>query len=163
MRFVVASIALTAIYALALASADPWDLAIGAILALAVLSAFRQFILPAGELSPRLVLTRTAHFPALALATAVNIARGTVQVSRVVLGKTSSREADFVEVLAGDRTADGVVISGLLDTLSPGTVLIDIDPVAHTWTIHAIEASDDEAVRADLDRFYERFQRPVWP
>lgn len=163
MRRIFALAALTAVYALALASADPWDLAIGATLALAVLLAFGRFILPDGELSPRLVLRRAAHVPALVFATAVSVVRGTIQVARVVLGQTSSRHAGFVEIPNGDRSETGVVIGGLLDTLSPGSVLIEIDPERHTWTIHALVAPDEAAVRAELDRLYERYQRHVWP
>ena len=163
MRFFFATAALTAVYALALASANPWDLGIGAVLSMGVLLAFRRFILPARELPPELVLRRAVHFPVLVLATAVNIIRGTVQVTRVVLGWSTSRNAGFVEVPQGDRTDLGVVISGLLDTLSPGSVLVDIAPDAETWTIHALQAADVDAVRADLDRLYDRFQRTVWP
>jgi multisubunit Na+/H+ antiporter MnhE subunit len=51
----------------------------------------------------------------------------------------------------------------MLDTLSPGSVLIDHDPAAKTWTIHTVDASDEEATARELERFYERYQRPVWP
>ena len=163
MRFVFATAALTAVYALALASADPWDLGIGAVVSVCVLLAFRRFIFPNRALPYRLVVQRAVRFPVLAIATAANIVRGTVQVTRVVLGRVSARQAGFVELPRGDRTDTGVVISGLLETLSPGSVLVDIDPIDNTWTIHALQADDKEAVQVDLDRFYDRFQRPVWP
>lgn len=163
MRFVFAVAGLAAIYALALASADPWDLGIGTALSVCVLLAFGRFILPGKALPPLLVLQRAARFPALLFGAAVLIVRGTVQVARAVLGWTSARNADFVVVPRGDRTASGVVINGLLDTLSPGSVLVDIDPVDDTWTIHALQAADKDAVRAEIDWFYDRFQRPIWP
>ena len=163
MRFVFTMAALTTVYALSLASADPWDLGIGAVLSVGVLLVFRRFIFLDRALPPRIALQRTARFPVLALGAAANITRGTVQVTRVVLGWATARHAGFVEIPQGDRTETGVVVSGLLDTLSPGSVLVEIDAEARTWTIHALQAEDADAVREDVDRFYERFQRPVWP
>ena len=162
-RFVVATAGLTGVYALALASADPWDLGIGALLAACVLLVFGRYILQGESLPVAVMASRAVRFPRLAVATFANIVRGTVQVSRAVLGVSSPRNAGFMHIPQGDRTDSGVVISGLLDTLSPGTVLIDIDPVHRTWTIHALEAGDEAALRAEIARFYTRFQRPVWP
>ena len=163
MRFVFTTAALTAVYALALASADPWDLGFGAALSVCVLLTFRRFLFAGRGLPPRVTLRRAVHFPVLVLGAAANITRGTVQVIRVVLGWTSAHNAGFVEIPIGDRTDIGVVVSGMLDTLSPGSVLVDIDSEAETWMIHALDAKNPDAVREDVDRFYERFQRPVWP
>ncbi|MDQ2684070.1 MAG: Na+/H+ antiporter subunit E [Chloroflexota bacterium] len=163
MRFVATTVALTAVYTLALASADPWDLGIGAAIAVGVLLTFRRFLFADRGLPPRVALQRAVFFPLLALGAAANITRGTVQVTRVVLGWTTARQAGFVEIPTGDRTDVGVVVSGMLDTLSPGSVLVDIDSEAETWTIHALDAKNPDTVREDVDRFYERFQRPVWP
>lgn len=162
-RIILATAALTAIYALALASANPWDLGIGAMLSLGTLIVFRGFLLRGAAITPDDVLRRAVHLPALVAATAVNIVRGTGQVARVVLTWSPPRDAGFVTIPQGERTNIGVAVSGLLDTLSPGTVLIDIDLDHETWTIHALDASDGEAVRGDADRLYERYQRPVWP
>jgi multicomponent K+:H+ antiporter subunit E/multicomponent Na+:H+ antiporter subunit E len=161
MRFLAATAALTAVYALALASANPWDLAIGFALSLTVLVTFRRFLLPFPEIPPLLAVKRAAHVPALMAATAFDIVRGTVDVARVVLGLSSKNRGGLVAIPRGERTETGVAVSGLLDTLSPGSVLIDIDP--EIWTVHAIDASDETAVRADIEQFYDRFQRPVWP
>jgi multisubunit Na+/H+ antiporter MnhE subunit len=163
MSFIFATVALTVVYALALASADPWDLGIGGALSVCVLLAFRRFIFPKRESTFSLDMRRIVHFPVLAVAAAANIVRGTMQVTRVVLGLASARSAGFVQIPQGDRTDTGVVVSGLLDTLSPGSVLVDIDAEARIWAIHALQADDADAVRAELNEFYERFQRPVWP
>jgi multicomponent Na+:H+ antiporter subunit E len=163
MRFLAAAAALTAVYALALASANPWDLGTGFVLSVAVLGIFRRFVLAYAEIPLTLAVKRAAHAPALILATAIDIVKGTVEVARVVLGRSPATRGGFVAIPRGERTETGVVISGLLDTLSPGSVLVDIDPDAGTWTVHVIDASDDDAVRANAERFYDRFQRPVWP
>lgn len=163
MRHVVAVVGLTAVYALALASADPWDLGIGAFLSACVLLAFGRFIVPGQALPFAVVLQRTVRFPALAAATVAIIVRGAVQVARTVLGRTSAEHAGFVVVPRGERTHIGVVVNGMLETLSPGSVLVDIGEDDDTWTLHVLQAEDKDEVRADVDRFYRRSQRPVWP
>jgi multicomponent K+:H+ antiporter subunit E/multicomponent Na+:H+ antiporter subunit E len=163
MRYVIATAGLTAVYALALASADPWDLGIGAALSVSVLLAFGRFILPGEALPFPVVLQRAVRFPALALATVALIIRGTVQVARTVLGRTSAKYAGFVVLPRGERTHSGVVVNGMLETLSPGSVLVEIDEGDDTWTLHVLQAEDRDEVRADVERFYDRHQRPVWP
>ncbi len=162
-RIVFATVALAAIYALALASANPWDLGIGAVLGLGVVIAFRGFILPETGIPALLALRRAAHVPALILATGIDIVRGTVQVARAVLASSPPNDAGFVVIPQGERTETGVAISGLLDTLSPGSVLIDTDPEDRTWTIHALDASEKQEIRTNAERFYGQYQRPVWP
>lgn len=163
MRYVFATIGLTAVYALALASADPWDLGIGAALSAGVLAAFGRFVLPGEALPLSIVLRRAVRFPALAMATAGIIVRGTIQVARMVLGRDSADHAGFVVVPRGERTHVGVAVNGMLETLSPGSVLVDIEEDDDTWTLHVLHAEDKDEVRAEVDRFYRRAQRPVWP
>lgn len=163
MRYVFAAASLTAVYALALASADPWDVGIGALLSVCVLLAFGRFVLPGEALPFAVVLHRSARFPALALATVALIVRGTAQVARTVLGWSSAEHAAFVVVPRGERTPSGVVVNGMLETLSPGSVLVDIEEDDDTWTLHVLQAEDKDEVRADVERFYQRSQRPVWP
>jgi multisubunit Na+/H+ antiporter MnhE subunit len=163
MRVMMAAVVLTAVYALALASANPWDLAMGAILSLVVLSAFREFIFAARPFSLAETARGLARFPALVAAVSLDVVRGTIDVARAVLSPTVPESADFVDLPIGDRTPQGVVISGLLDTLSPGSVLIDIDTTDGAWTIHTLDAADPDAVRANAERLYQRFQRPIWP
>jgi multicomponent Na+:H+ antiporter subunit E len=162
-RYLLATVGLTLVYALALASANPWDLGIGAVLSFCVLLAFRKFLFVLPPVAPSALMRRIAHLPPLALATAATIVRGTVFVARAVLSPRLPQKAGFVAMPDGERSPSGVVISGLLDTLSPGSVLIDIDPAARTWTLHSLDASDPEAIDAELRSFYERYQRPVWP
>lgn len=162
-RVLATAAALTAVYALALSSVDPWDLGLGALLSLAVLIAFRDFILVGEGTSPLSALRRAARFPALMLATFVAIVQGTIQVARVVLTWSPPRDAGFVEIPQGKRTNTGVAVNGLLLTLSPGSVLTDIDSESQTWSMHVLDAADEEVVRANIDQFYDRYQRPVWP
>jgi multisubunit Na+/H+ antiporter MnhE subunit len=56
-----------------------------------------------------------------------------------------------------------VAVSALVTTLSPGSFLVDVDWTEGTMLIHVIEASDPDRVRADLETFYQRYQRRVFP
>ncbi len=57
----------------------------------------------------------------------------------------------------------GVAVTGLLVTLAPGSVLIDVDWEAGLILFHMFDASDPAATRGAIERFYERYQRPVFP
>ena len=158
-----AVITATAVYALALASINPWDLALGAILGLAIVILFRDFVFPETSRTGGSWQRKILGVPALVVATFVEIVRGTIHVAGVVLSPSRSRRAGFVDIPIGERTSSGLVVNGLLNTLSPGSVFIDVNPRAGTWRIHAIDASDPDQVREDIQRLYERYQRPVWP
>jgi len=162
-RIAIATAILTGIYALALASADPWDLALGAALGLCVALTFRGFVLAGAALPARDVARRLVGLPALLMATLAEVARGTVAVARAVLVPARARHAGFVVLPVLEETETGVAMTGLLTTLSPGSVLIDVDPRAQTRTMHVLDASSPDETAEQVRRFYERFQRPVWP
>lgn len=163
MRFMVSVLLLTMVYTLALASADPWDVGLGVLLSSGVVLLFRRFLLAGPPVPIVDVVRRVAFFPALAVATFVDIVKGTWIVSRMVLSKKIPETGGFVTIPIGDRTESGVIVSGLLNSLTPGSVLVEIDLSAETWTIHDLDTTDEAAVIANAQEFYERFQRPVWP
>lgn len=163
MRIVLGTALLTLVYCLALASANPWDIGLGAVFGFIILVTFRGFLFLEPATAPGNVLSRAVHFPALVAATIVDIVRGTIDVARVVLSPTIVSRGGLVEIPDGGRTTSGVIVSGLINTISPGSVLIDIDPDSRDWTIHTIDALHPEEFIARQQDFYERFQRPVWP
>lgn len=163
MRIAFGAMMLSIVYCLALASSNPWDLALGVILGLAVLLTFRAFLLAEPAAPASEAVKRAIHLPRLIVATAAEIVSGTVQVAGAVLSPRIPDRAGFVTIPDANRTSSGVVISGLLNTLSPGSVLIEVHPDPGSWTIHALDASDEQKVIEQAQEFYERFQRPVWP
>jgi multicomponent Na+:H+ antiporter subunit E len=163
MRMVMGTALLALVYCLALASANPWDIGLGAVFGFTILCIFRTFLFLEPTTSPRYVLTRAIHFPALVAVTTVDIVRGTIDVARIVLSPKIVSRGGLVEIPDGGRTTSGVIVSGLINTLSPGSVLIDIDPESLDWTIHVVDASHPEEIVAHQQSFYERFQRPIWP
>jgi len=163
MTAVLALVLLVLVYALALASFQPWDLALGATLAAGVLAWSRRALFPSRMLAGRALLRRVARFPVFALAVVCEVVVGTWQVALVVVGLRPLDHPGIVAVPIGDRTPSGVVASALALTLSPGEVLVDIDWRRRVMLLHVIDASDPAAVRARHERFYRRYQRGVFP
>lgn len=102
-----------------------------------------------------------ALLPFLA-ATAGEVVRGSWAALSVMAGIRHVTPG-IVQVPVGPRSARGAAVSGFVLTLTPGTVLVEIDERRRTMHVHALDASRPDSVRASLDRFYERFQRSVFP
>jgi multisubunit Na+/H+ antiporter MnhE subunit len=167
MKYVFAVLALSVIFVLTLASIDPWDFVIGAGLSIAMLVLFRAVPLTAGNTVRRAdtpnLLTRIGWFFPFCAKAAWDIIRGTWLVFLIVSGIRKLEHPGIVLVPIGDRTPTGVAISALISTLSPGTVMMEIDFAQGVMLIHAIDASDPDQVRADHQEFYDRYQRHVFP
>lgn len=162
-RFLLSLIALVLVYLLVLASDEPWDVAFGVLLGAALLVAARGFVFdghpgPVEGLGRRLI-----GVVPFVLATIWDIARGTWAVTLVVLHLRPLRHPGIVTVPFGERTPLGVAITSLLATLSPGAYLVDVDDEERVILLHVLDASDPDAVRAELQQFYRRFQRHVFP
>lgn len=162
-RYPMAMLCLVGVYALVLVSANPWDLAIGTAFAGAVLWTTRGFVF--GDTAAPIVGLggRVVGFLPFAAAVVGDIVRGTRDVALVVLHLRPLRHPGIVAVPIGERTPLGVAVSALVLTLSPGSFLVDIDHDAQTMLIHVLDATDPDAVRESYERFYQRFQRQVFP
>lgn len=162
-RVVLALVCLTLVYALALASFDPWDLLLGAVLSGLVLAPFRSLLFRGPSLGPREVARRLLALPRLVLAVVRDIIAGTWLVAGIVLGFRRLSQPGIVAIPFGERTPSGVVVTGFITTLAPGEYLVDIDWERRLLLIHAIDARSPDDVRARYEDFYRRFQRPVVP
>lgn len=162
-RYLGAIVLLTLIYAAALASADPWDLAFGALLATALVALFRRFLHQDMTDTPPLRPRRLLAFLPFVGAILYDIIVGTWMVLRIVLHPRPRNRPGIIRVPLGERTRGGVAISALALSLSPGSSLITIDWERREMLLHLLDASDPDAARAALQRFYERYQRPVFP
>lgn len=162
-RVLVSTVLLTAVYALVLATLDPWDLAAGALLSLALLAALRGILFhgPAGPL--RRLPGAVLGFVLLAAATVREIVAGTWQVALIVLHVRPLATPGIVAVPIGERTRLGTVVSGWITSLAPGEYLVDVDWDRRVMLVHTIDARDPEALRARHARFYDRYQRRVFP
>ena len=163
MRALPLALALGVIYALTLASADPVDLLMGAA-AGGLLAAALGRRLPATFDAPSPPhARRLLWFPVFAGAVLADIVTGTWDVALRVVGLRRLERPGIVRVPIGERSDRGVAVSALATTLSPGSVLVDVDWERRDLLVHVIDASDPGAVRADLQRFYDRYQRRVYP
>ncbi len=162
-RLAAATLVLVAVYALTLASVHPWDLAIGALIALATLWTFRGFLFDEQALPATRLLRRLVAFWPFAAALVWEIVRGTWFVATVVLHFRPLSHPGIVAVPIAERSPLGVAVSGLATTLSPGAFLVDVDWERRVMLIHVLDASDPDEVRADHQRFYRRWQRHVFP
>lgn len=154
---------LTLIYALVLASFAPWDLALGVVLSGVLLYAFRGYVFDGSPDPLQGLLRRVLAFGPFFVAAVREIAIGTWQVALVTLRLRPLERPGIVKVPIGERTPVGVVVSALVDTISPGSFLVDIDWEEGCMLIHTIDARDPDAFRRSWEEFYDRYQRKVFP
>jgi multicomponent Na+:H+ antiporter subunit E len=163
-RFLVSLVLLTLLWALALASADPWDLLIGALLSAALLWVLRGFLFTQGLRLPLPGLPRRllAVVP-FAVAVLFDVVRGTWQVTLVCLRLRPLARPGIVAIPMGERSETGVAVTALAATLSPGSVLVDVDWDHRLLFFHFLDASDPDRLRSVQERMYERWQRHAFP
>jgi multisubunit Na+/H+ antiporter MnhE subunit len=168
-RLILTLIGLTLVYALTLASFRPWDLAIGLVISGGIVLLFHRFMFapdrryeaPSDQHPP--LWSRLLWFTPMVLMASWEICKGTWNVALIVLHVRPLRRPGLVQIPFGERTPTGVAVTSLVDTLSPGSFLIDIDWDERTMLFHVIDASDPDAVRASYQHFYDRWQRRVFP
>ena len=162
-RLVLSLVLLTSIYALTLASLDPWDLLGGALISTALLALFQGAVIgrhpaPLPGLPARLL----AVIPFVARIVG-DMLVGTWQVALVVLRLRPLRHPGIVAVPIEGRTHRGVAATALITSLSPGSYFIGVDWERGLMFFHFLDASEPDAIRRDLARFYHRYQRHVVP
>jgi multisubunit Na+/H+ antiporter MnhE subunit len=163
MSRVIRVVVLCAVYTLTLASAHPLDLLAGVLLGAALVAGLRERIPRGGGPGAPSPLARIAAFPLFAFGLLADVARGTWDVALRVVHLRPVEHPGIVRVPIGDRTPLGVAVSALATTLSPGSVFIDLDEEAGVMLLHVIDAADPDEVRAAHQRFYDRYQRRVFP
>ena len=154
---------LTLVYALAVGSFAPYDLLLGALISAALLYGLRSFVFDGRPAPLPGLLRRTLAFGPFAFATFVEVLRGTWDVALVILHLKPLQDPGMVEVPFGERTPAGVVVSGLVDTLSPGAVLLELDWENERALIHTIDAADPDEFRRRQEDLYQRYQKGVFP
>jgi multicomponent Na+:H+ antiporter subunit E len=167
-RYALAVLALTLVYALALASFHPWDLLIGASLSAALVFSFGWIVFePESESGPTVrrpsLLRRVVAFVPFCLAVIWDILVGTWDVALVTLHLRPLKNPGIVVVPIGERSPTGVAVWALATTLSPGSYFVEVDREREVVLIHVIDARDPEAIREQHQDFYRRYQRKVFP
>jgi multisubunit Na+/H+ antiporter MnhE subunit len=154
---------LALIYLLTLASREPWDVAEGLVVAVVLLGLFRQVTI--GQRPARLpdLPRRVVSFIPFAARVAVEVVRDTWNVALVMAHLRPLRQPGIVTIPIGERSRRGVAVTALVTTISPGSYFVDVDWEHNQMVFHFLDASDPDAIRADRARFYQRYQRQVFP
>ena len=162
-RLLASGAGLGLLYVLTLGSSDPVDLLTGVLLGLLLAGLLRRPTRPPAELAAGRPLARMLWFWVFAGAVIAEVLRGTWDVALRVMHLRALERPGLVRVPIGERSERGIAVSALATTLSPGSVLIDVDRERGDLLLHVIDAADPDAVRDRLQRFYERYQRRVFP
>ena len=163
-RFLVSLVLLTLLWGLALTSFDPVDLLIGALLSAGLLFFLRGFLFSEGPSLPlRRLPRRLLGLVPYAVAVLLDVIRGTWEVTLVSLRLRPLRRPGIVAMPMGGRSETGVAVTALAMTLSPGSVLVDIDWDRRILFFHFLDASDPDRLRQQQERMYDRWQRHVFP
>ena len=160
---VVAVLLLAGVYLLALASLDPVDALIGIVLGAGLVWGLDGVLFRGGDVRPGELARRAVAFVPFAAVIVWDITRGTWLVALVVLRVRPLERPGIVAVPIGERTRNGVAALALVATLSPGEFLVDLDWERGLMYLHVLDATDPDAVRARHERFYRRWQEPVFP
>lgn len=150
-------------YALTVASFAWEDLVFGAGLTAILLALFRTVLLPSPLPSSGQVLTSIVAFPLFVLATVREVIVGTWLVARHVVGLQPLEHPGIVRIPIGERTPVSRGMAGYVLTVSPGTFLIDVDDETNELLVHAIDASDPDALRRHYQSLYQGYERHVVP
>lgn len=150
---------LCGVWLLALGQVSIGDIADGLIVAAGLLLVLDSRAIRLGNPS---LGSRVLAFGPFLFATLRDVIVGTWEVALVVLGRRPAVPG-YIEIPIGSRTPTGVAVTALLVTLAPGSVLVDVDWERKMMLFHLLDASDPDATRATVARFYERYQRAVFP
>lgn len=154
---------LTLVYALVLASFEPWDLAIGAAVSGVLFFAARGYLFGDEPEMGGSLPGRVAAFAPFAVAVVWEVVVGTWEVALVTLHLRALENPGIVAIPIGERTPTGIAVTALVMTLSPGEFLVEIDWERKVMLMHVIDATDPGTIREKHGEFYRRYQRKVFP
>lgn len=165
-----AIVVLLAIWLLTLGSLAWGDLLVGLVLAVMLELGWRRRVARGGtigtadgELQRPPLHRALLALPALVVAVIVEITRGTWEVAQYSAGLREVEHDGIVEIELEGISEEGVAAWAFISTISPGELVLDVDEERGVLVIHALDASDPEAIRARHHDFYERYQRKVIP
>jgi multisubunit Na+/H+ antiporter MnhE subunit len=149
--------ALAAFYLAVLGDPRPLDVPVAILVAVAAAAAVGASPVGGG----RRAAPRIAGLPALVAQVAGEVATGTVRVALATIGVRPPRRPGVVRIDVGRSSERALVLTGVLLTVSPGSVLVAVDGDAGSLDVHVVDGEDPEAVRAGVRRLHERVTRVV--
>ena len=163
MRWMLSILSLTGVYLLMLTSLDPWDIAVGLLLSTVLVIVFRSHVGLTHPLPGPGFVERLLWIVPFALRTVWDVAAGAIRVALMVVHLRPLARAHFIEIPFDGDTAAGVALNTLLTTLSPGSVLIDVDWERRVTLFHVFDNAEPAEIRQMYQGFYDRYQRHVLP
>lgn len=158
-----ATMLLGLVYVLMLGSLDPRDLLVGLVVGGVLVWWQSRGHAPAKSLFAATFARRAVAFVPFVLTVFWQIVLGTWQMSLVVLRLRPADRGGIIAVPMRERSRNGVVIQGLMETLSPGSVVVDLDWEDRLMLIHVMDATDSVAQVEERQDFYDRYQKAVFP
>lgn len=154
---------LTGLYVLVLSSMKPWDWVIGGALASGLWFASRHLLHTASDKTMPPLWYRVCYAPLLAGAVLWEILRDTWRVALLTIGWKPADRPGFIEVPVGKWSDQGITVGCMLHTLTPCTYLVETDLERKVMVFRVLDGADSDAARRRIERFYQRYQRHVFP
>ena len=155
MATLLAAAGLTAVYLLVLTSVAPGDVAVGALLGLAV----ARLLASSPRGSRNSPVARIRGVVLMVAETGWDMVLGSWRVVRFCLGAPTN--PGFVEIPAAGRSPGGIVLWGVLTGEAPDEVPVDVDSARGVLIVHLVDVGDPDAVRARHERAHARWLRDV--
>ncbi len=163
-RLLISLLALLAIFLAGLTSLEPGNILIGVVVSILLTAAFRRFTNPNGLLRPvPNLLPRLAAFVPWLFVSMWDILTGSWKVMLAILHLRPADQSGLVEIPIEERTRLGVAVIALKTTMTPGSALVEVKWGEGKMVFSYMNASQPEKIREKQRRFYEKYQRKVFP
>ncbi len=163
-RFLVSLVALLAIFLASLANLDLENIFLGVVVSALLLAVFWRFNNPNGLFRPiPNLFGRALAFIPFSIVSLWDILTGSWKVLLVALHLSPVDLSGLVEIPIDERGRLGVAVTALKTTMTPGSALVEVDWDEGKMIFSYLNASDPEKIRQKQRRFYEQYQRKVFP
>jgi multisubunit Na+/H+ antiporter MnhE subunit len=147
-------VTLLGVFLLVLGDPRPLDALVGALVAAVAVAAVGPTPLRAPEQRASGPLRRLAGVPGVVAWVVADVLRGTWRVTLAVLGIRPPRAPGTVRIDLDEGSEQALVATGLLLTISPGSVLVGADPASGSLRVHLLDADDPSDTRRRIGRLH---------
>ena len=145
------------VFLLLLPEPKPLDVVLGVLVAAGAMTAVGPSPLGRGDEHRGSLLA----LPRLVAWVVADIARGTARVAGAVVGVRAPRSPRTVAIDVGPCSEQALVLTGVLLTISPGSVLVATDADAQRLDVHVVDGHDPERISAQIRELHRLVVRVV--